>query len=301
MAQMALGTAQWGMAYGISNSTGPPSDPELDRMLRRAATLGIDTLDTARAYQASESRIGQALQQLDLASAFRIVTKVSPDILNQETQPGSTNALESLRSSFEASSEALSPARIDTLLFHRGSHRFAADGRLWESLQRLRERDLVRRVGISASQPSEAKAALADRAIDVMQVPASLLDQRLAKSGFFEHARERGIEVHIRSVFLQGIAHLPIDRIPPHLIDAIGSIREIENFANQAGRTPAEIWLDYARTLPADRLVLGFESEAQLVSSASRFKESVTPGVSEFAAGLVSLPDAVLDPSLWRR
>ena len=298
---MALGTAQWGMSYGITNSTGPPSDPELDRMLRTAATLGIDTLDTARAYQASEARIGQALQRLGLASAFRIVTKLSPDILDQETRFGSITAFESLRSSFDASVDALSPAGIDTLLFHRGSHRIAADGRLWAVLQQLRDRGLVRRVGISASQPSEAIAALDDQAIDVMQVPASLLDQRLARSGFFEHALERGIEVHVRSVFLQGIAHLPIGSMPRHLIDAIGLIREVETFADQAGRTPAEVWLDYARTLPADRLVLGFESEAQLLSSAERFQQTVTPCVSDFAAGLVPLPDHVLDPSRWPR
>lgn len=66
--RMALGTVQWGMPYGIGNATGPPSDTELSHMLRAAADLGIDTLDTARAYGNAESRIGTTLEALGLSA-----------------------------------------------------------------------------------------------------------------------------------------------------------------------------------------------------------------------------------------
>ena len=72
-ARLALGTVQFGMRYGIANSTGQVTAEQAGAMLRVAAVSGIDTLDTAVAYGSSESCLG-ALGVSD----FRVVTKLPP-------------------------------------------------------------------------------------------------------------------------------------------------------------------------------------------------------------------------------
>jgi len=297
--RMALGTVQWGMPYGIGNATGPPSDTELARMLRVAIDLGIDTLDTARAYGDAESRIGTTLQALGSSDALRVITKVAPDILRAGRDDDLQSAQQRLHASVAASAEALGPARIDTLLFHRSDHRTAAGGGLWDVLRSLRERGVVSRIGISALSPADALDALEDVSVDVMQVPASLLDQRLARAGFFQAARDRGVEVHVRSLYLQGTAFLEPHRLPPHLAACRPIIEEVRAFAARAGYEAADVWLDHARTLPVDHLVIGTESVAQLTRNAERFQRPCLDGIASFAAQLPLLGDELLDPARW--
>lgn len=299
--RMALGTVQWGMSYGIGNATGPPSDTELARMLRAASELGIDTLDTARAYGDAEWRIGATFQALGSSDRFRVITKVAPDIFHAGREGELKAAQQRLSDSVAASAEALAPTRIDTLLLHRSDQRTAAGGALWDVMQRLRARGLVARIGASALSPADALDALEDASVEVMQVPASLLDQRLARAGFFQTARDRGVEVHVRSVYLQGAAFLAPDRLPTHLTASRPLIEEIHTYARRVGREVMDVWLDYARTLPVDHLVIGTESLVQLRRNADRFTQPCLDSISCFAADLPLLGDEILDPARWPR
>lgn len=71
MSRLALGTVQFGMSYGISNTAGQVPQDEVAKILDYCKANGIDTLDTARGYGESEAVIGQ----FDL-SPFKIVTKL---------------------------------------------------------------------------------------------------------------------------------------------------------------------------------------------------------------------------------
>ena len=57
--KLALGTAQFGLEYGIANQAGPVPLDEVKNIIRHAALRGIDTLDTAIAYGESESALGK--------------------------------------------------------------------------------------------------------------------------------------------------------------------------------------------------------------------------------------------------
>ena len=52
--QLCLGTAQFGLPYGITNQTGKVPEGEVRKMLKLAAESGIQLLDTAQAYGAAE-------------------------------------------------------------------------------------------------------------------------------------------------------------------------------------------------------------------------------------------------------
>ena len=73
---LMLGTVQFGMNYGVANTTGKPSFEAVKAILKTAYDGGVTALDTAPAYGDSEEVIGRALSELGLSERFRIVTKI---------------------------------------------------------------------------------------------------------------------------------------------------------------------------------------------------------------------------------
>ena len=76
--RLALGTAQFGLNYGINNTAGRPTDATVAEILQTARAAGMNLLDTAAAYGDSESRLGTWLSQQAAESVpFQLVTKLA--------------------------------------------------------------------------------------------------------------------------------------------------------------------------------------------------------------------------------
>lgn len=284
---IALGTAQWGLRYGIANRTGRPDEGEVARMLDLARAAGVDTLDTARAYGESESVLGR----LAAPDRFRVVTKLAP----------SATTPEEAQASLDASRRALRRERLDVLLLHRVAQRHAAGGGVWRLLCRERDEGRIGRIGLSALHPEEALEAVRDPEVSVLQVASSLLDRRLAARGFFEEAAARRVEVHVRSAYLQGVAFLDPETLPEHLAPARPSLEAVAAFAAERRVPPHAVFLAWALSLGAARVVLGAEKADQLAANleALVLARSLALAAAAFAEGLPDLPESVLDPSRW--
>lgn len=296
-ARFVLGTAQWGGPYGIANRDGPPDAGERARLLALAHAAGVRALDTARAYGESEARIGKALAVAGVR--FAIGTKLAPDAC----PPGASAAEARARTerSLAESRAALGVARLDALLLHRAAHRRAAGGAAWAHLCAERRAGRIGRLGVSAASPAEAWEALTDPAVERVQVAASLLDQRLLRAGFFEAAAARGVEVHVRSAFLQGAALLPPDALPPALAPLRDPLARVRRFAATHDVPLPALLFGFVAAIPGVSLVVGVERAAQLaehlaagaaIARAARLQRALAELVPP-------LPDAVLDPWRW--
>ena len=71
--RIALGTAQFGMDYGIANTKGQVTRSEVKEIIQLAESRGIDTIDTAIVYGESEACLGDAGVQ-----GFKVITKLPP-------------------------------------------------------------------------------------------------------------------------------------------------------------------------------------------------------------------------------
>lgn len=293
--KLALGTAQWGLEYGIANKAGRPTREMLRQMVTLALRAGVDMFDTARAYGESESVIANVLSELHQSA--RVVTKLESDVCDSALS--ADEVTKRARASLDASCRALRAERVDTLLLHRATLRTCLDGAVWSWLRSERDRGRIGKLGISAATPNEAIDALQDRDVEVLQVPSSLLDQRLVRRGFFRSALEHGKEVHIRSIFLQGVAFLALDALPDHLEVARPQLQRIIEFEMDMGLHRGQAWLLYGRTLPVARLVLGTETAAQIKSNLEGFEIPIPAGIEELASQVALLSDDVLDPSHW--
>jgi len=115
VSEISLGTVELGLDYGIAENGQPrrPQEAEAARLLHRGLDLGINFIDTARAYGESEAIIGKTLKHH--RSEFILCSKVAP----YTGENLSSAALkQKLSVSVDASLEALNTDRIDIMMIH---------------------------------------------------------------------------------------------------------------------------------------------------------------------------------------
>ncbi len=210
--RIGLGTVQFGVDYGITNTDGMTPPEEVGAILDLAARNGIDLLDTAHLYGQSEAALGQAILP---GQNFNIVTK-TPDFQTLDPD-GDNNASGSLAVAFARSLENLNRQNIYGLMVHNaGGMRGPHAREIYGALAALKTDGLVQKIGLSVYGADDIDHVINHCGpIDIVQVPCNLFDQRLIKSGYLGKLKERGVEIHARSIFLQGA--LLADEVPPRL------------------------------------------------------------------------------------
>jgi hypothetical protein len=171
------------------------SREEIPKILSRAWASGIDTLDTAMEYGESEERLGEAgVQQ------WKIISKL-PEIPEH-----CSNVASWLEESLIRSLDRLKVPNIYGLLLHRPQQLLGPQGKvLYRALVDAREQGKVEKIGISVYSPDELDALWPYYKFDLIQAPYNILDRRLVSSGWLARLNQFGSEVHVRSVFLQGL------------------------------------------------------------------------------------------------
>lgn len=285
--KLAIGTVQFGLDYGISNAAGRTPGDEAGRIFDRARLAGIDTLDTAAAYGDSEQVLGRIG-----VDGWQVVSKVPP--LPEEGGNGKEWVLRHVRQSLDR----LRIDRLDGLLLHRASDLLAAQGgNIAAGLQEARAEGLVGKVGYSIYSPQPLNELVRVMQPDMIQAPFNVLDQRLASSGWLARLTEAGVEVHVRSIFMQGLLLMGREKRP----SAFDKWRELWQRWDAAvgGRSERalELCLGFAKTQPAiSRIVVGLENQAHL-EQLLQIWERAAP----FAAdGLACDDPQLVEPSNWK-
>lgn len=233
VSEVSLGTVELGLEYGL-RSPGErtmPSPDEALRVLDRAIGLGVDFIDTARVYGASESLVGRALR--GRRDRVVVATKVEP------LPPDLTGA--ALRRRIEASVgvslAALETDVVDVLQVHSATVDDIRRGEIVGELERLREAGAIRVVGASTYGGDAARAALEDERIGCLQIAYNLLD-RGAEDGILETAARRGVGIIARSVLLRGALTPRHDHLAPGLDGLRAAIAELIGVLGDAAALP---------------------------------------------------------------
>ena len=204
--KLGLGTAQWGMQYGVSNKQGQTSLNEVHRILKVAHSAGILLLDTASLYGNAEHALGQSN-----LSSFRVITK-TPKFGKELVSKADVDCLVQ---TFTVSLQKLGLKSAHGLLIHDVDDIFASNGsQLIDALKQLKSQGLVSKIGISVYSSSQIQKVLHCFNPDIIQLPINVLDQRLIQDGTIAHLSGLGVEVHARSAFLQGLLLMSILQLP---------------------------------------------------------------------------------------
>ncbi len=276
--KLGLGTVQFGQAYGVSNVRGQVSSGEVAAILKRAAGAGIRVLDTAANYGEAES----VLAAMD-TRPFRIVTKTA------SVKSGVAAVVARAR----ASKAALPGA--DTVLVHAAAD--LEDAALWPALSQLKAEGVFARIGISAYVADNPAKLAARFRPDVMQLPFSLLDQRMLKDGTLARLADMGVEVHARSLFLQGLMLMPAP--PEHLREAAPHLAAMRARLAAAGTTPLAAALGFVLSRPEIAVGLAGVTTAGELEEILAAAAGPLPALDWDACALAD--ERILTPSLWNR
>lgn len=209
--KIGIGTAQFGLDYGISNTEGKTSIEEAKKILELAATEGVKVIDTAPAYGDSEEVLGKILSS---NHNFDIVTK-TPHFSNEIITNEDVNLLEA---TFNQSLIKLKQLSIYGLLAHNVNDLLKPNGQLlMNKMLDFKNSNKVKKIGVSVYTSEQIDAMLNKYSIDLIQLPINVFDQRLIESGHLVKLKKQGIEIHARSIFLQGLLLMEIEAIPPSL------------------------------------------------------------------------------------
>lgn len=287
--KLGLGTAQFGMDYGVSNRVGQTPPDDVGMILRRALEAGVRVLDTAPAYGTAE----QALGDSGLADRFDVVTKTP--LLSLVNADDRADAVEI---SLLRSLEQLRLERVYGLLVHAvsdltGNHGDEVAARLAD----LRAQGLVRHIGVSIYSAGDLRQASDMIAPDIVQLPLSVYDQRLLCEGTVERLSAAGVEIHTRSALLQGVLALAPEELPSHLAGMRGHHESYFKTIAELRLTPIEAAVGFAIGVPGPAAVIVG------VNTLDQFEElmRVAPLESEsFTRWALDDPQLV-NPARWAR
>lgn len=254
--KLALGTVQFGLAYGVANQHGQVSPGEAAEILAVARKAGIDTVDTAIAYGESETCLGQAG-----VSGLRVVTKLPP-VPAQCVDVGAW-----VKAQVQTSLQRLGIEHLYGLLLHQPGQLGEAHGpALAKALQALKSDGYVQKVGVSIYAPTDLDLATATCAIDLVQAPFNLIDRRLHDSGWLHKLSDQGVEVHVRSAFLQGLLLMPAAAVPHKFSPWKEILGTWHQWLSAHSRiSPAHACLAFVSQYPeVERVVIGVDDMTQL-------------------------------------
>jgi len=288
VSKLGLGTAQWGMKYGVSNTQGQTPPEEVDRILRIAHSAGISLLDTASLYGNAE----QALGQFNLSS-FRVVTKTP----KYGTDFISKADAQNLVKTFLASLQKLGLKSTYGLLLHNADDIFVPHGtELIDALERLKSQGLIAKIGISVYDFSQIKKALNIFKPDIIQLPINVLDQRLIQDGTIAYLSGLGIEIHARSAFLQGLLLMSSKDRPPYFNPWAPLLSKWQRFCSDQLISPLHAALAFVCGLnDISYALVGVQNQHQLKEILDNSTTLNLSDFDQFACDDLTL----IDPSVW--
>ena len=296
LSRLILGTAQFGMAYGVANRTGQPAHENVLAIVAAAIEAGVNCFDTAAVYGASEDVLGRVLHELGAVERVVVITKVRP-LTPLETGDAAL-AAKVIEQSVSESRRRLGLDCLPVVLFHREE-----DAAHLNVLEMLKARGWLRHAGVScAGRPGPAAAFVADGHTSAVQLPGNVLDQRHQRSGIFRDAASRGVAVFIRSVYLQGLLVMPEDMIPEPLREVVPVRRRLAEIAGQGGMTLAECALRYMLAQDGVTGVLtGVETVAQIRENVALFNRGPLGSdmLAALNAAVPALSEFLITPPMW--
>jgi aryl-alcohol dehydrogenase-like predicted oxidoreductase len=253
--KLALGTVQFGLDYGVANVVGRVCAQDAASILALSRELGVDTLDTAIAYGDSEFLLGRlGVKELKVITKLPAVPGDCADVcywVKQQVQ-------ESLM--------RLGLSQLHGLLLHYPNQLLQSIGpELYDALRLLKSDGLISKIGVSIYDPKELERLFERYQFDLVQAPLNILDRSFIESGWARHLKASGVEIHTRSVFLQGLLLMSDQQRPAkfnrwHLV-----WQEWSNWLAVNGLSPLQACIRYAVAQEyVDRVIVGVDSVVQL-------------------------------------
>ena len=253
--KLALGSAQFGMPYGVANTGGQVSMARVKKILAYSREVNIDVIDTAVGYGNSEETLGQIG-----VDGFNIITKI-PRV------PEEVNDVDSwIRKEIGGSIFRLGVDKLYGLMLHSPDQLLGPFGeKILQSFIKLKSEGIVGKIGVSVYSYKEFEKLFALYNFDIVQCPFNLVDRGLVTSGWLSKLKMSEVEVHSRSCFLQGLLIMSRDKIPEKFQEWNSLWSTWHNWLDDQAKSPMEACMSYVLSFSEiDKVVVGVDSKQHL-------------------------------------
>ena len=280
--KLSLGTVQFGLDYGITNKEGQVAINEVEDILNFAKQKNIKTLDTAALYGNSEDILGQIG-----VKSYQIITKTS--LLKDGVDKVINNFYKSLRK--------LNREKVEGLLIHDiGDIENKHFDILFSKLKEFKEKGSIEKIGFSTYTPMQVDFLLGNFEFDLIQVPLNVFDTRLIEGGQLQALKNKDIEIHTRSVFLQGLL-LDFNALGDYFSTWKSEFDSYQNMVDQSGLSLVEYALNYVLNIKEiDKVLVGVNNKKQLIEIVQASQKKVNNCLLPFSINDINL----LNPILWK-
>lgn len=294
--KLCLGTVQLGMDYGIAGGKKPGIKAAVT-LLNEAYSSGIRVFDTASAYGSAEAVLGEFLCQPGIdTKEIKIISKLPPEVFANNSA-GIKNRI--IEDCIKNSLEHLGLEKIYGYMMHNAQCIYNESA--MDSLCAIKQKGYADKIGVSVYTPQEAMKALENSDLDIIQVPFNVLDKRLFHCGFFELAKEKNIEIYVRSVLLQGLLVMEEKVIPAYMDFARPLLHEFHEICSDFNISPFEAAIKYVMKQDGiNYIVIGVDNCEQL-RDYTKVTEDISAELFNALSGhFQSVEDKILLPNMWR-
>lgn len=280
LTKLAIGTANFIAPYGIMSQGTSISVDELKKIFTLIDSNGVDTFDSALGYGDLFS-LGSSLDY-DF-SKKKVTTKFS------------------LLENFDLILEKLKSfsCKYYSLLVHDPSNLSKIDRiKFLSFVEKVKSLNICEKVGLSVYDFEDLKSFQDFFTPEIIQIPLNPLNQRFLENDFADYAEKHSIEVHARSLFLQGI--LLADTLPDQLLDIKKIWARFVDICSD-GNSRLEVLLNWACSKKlVSKWILGVSCAQDLQEILSMLKNLKISDDKDLFEEFKSVSNSLVDPRNWK-
>ena len=284
MSKLVLGTVQFGVNYGINNTSGQVTQEEVCKILKTAKKSGITTLDTSSGYGESEMVLGKCLKE----------TKTSFNIVSKYPRCG-----EDVRTTFEKSINNLCVDSLYGYLVHHFEY-YQEKPEQFDEMMALKNEGKIEKIGFSLYNVNQLQFLLDhDVKFDILQFPYNIFDRQFEP--YMSLLTDSGVEIHTRSAFLQGLFFKDINTLPEKLKPLKGYLDSLHKYCKEKALTIEQIALGYViANKDVKGALIGVDNNTQLEANLKVASFNISNNEIDFIKSLDIKEKELLNPVNWK-
>ena len=253
MNKIIIGTAQFGLNYGINNKSGKISQKKINDIIRFCIKSKIFIFDTSQNYGDAESKIGNFIKKNN--TNLKIITKIK-----YEKFKSITTSINNL---------GILPYAV---LFHNFKDYLNKPfkKKILSECKTLG----IKKIGVSVYKGDDVNKIISSTDINIVQLPLNIIDKFFLQNKTLDKLKEKKIEIHIRSIFNQGLLFVNKKKIKKNFPDLIKSLEIIDLITNQNKMNIRELCLRWANSIKkVDKIIIGIDNLNQLKDNIMTLKK----------------------------
>ena len=289
LSKLSLGTVQFGLDYGISNTKGQPNQEEVNDIIKYVCENGINCFDTAQAYGNSEAVLGKAINN---QNDIFIISKLKSEIFINEA---TSNVSKSLNH--------LSINCLYGLLLHDSELLYNWKNEYTLLVNNLIKENKIKYFGVSIYTNEDFELAVDNPSIKFIQIPFNIFDQRAISENWLEKAKQNNKLIFIRSVFLQGLFFMDVNKLPDNLCNAKKYLIKFNEYCYKLNISKSQLALNFVDTVAQDSILLfgcdNIEQAKENIESYNNLELLNTSIIEDIIKDFNNIDENIYNPTKW--